>query len=103
MPRPLSERFILGLDKADESKDGVKLARACIKANLAIKYVSFINKERGMTLHTWFRGGDIRQRNIIKVKKFINIIEQGLADGVLPADNLASAKVFVESEVRPIL
>ena len=36
-------------------------------------------------------------------KKFINIIEEGLADGVLPADNLASAKVFVESEVRPVL
>ncbi len=103
MPRPLSERFILGLDKADESKDGVKLARACIKANLAIKYVAEGLGVSRMTLHTWFRGGDIRQRNIIKVKKFINIIEQGLADGVLPADNLASAKVFVESEVRPIL
>mgnify|MGYP003672454958 CR=1 FL=1 len=103
MPRPLSERFILGLDKANESKDGVKLARACIKANLAIKYVAEGLGVSRMTLHTWFRGGDIRQRNIIKVKKFINIIEQGLADGVLPADNLASAKVFVESEVRPIL
>ncbi len=103
MPRPLSERFILGLDKADESKDGVKLARACIKANLAIKYVAEGLGVSRMTLHTWFRGGDIRQRNILKVKKFINIIEEGLADGALPADNLASAKVFVESEVRPIL
>ena len=103
MPRPLSERFVLGLDRADETKDGIKLARLCIKANLAVKYVAEGLDVSRMTLHTWFRGGDIRQRNILKVKKFIDIIEEGLADGVLPAENLASAKVFVESEVRPVL
>jgi hypothetical protein len=56
-----------------------------------------------MTLHTWFREGEIRKNNNLKVQKFINLVEQGLADGVLPAGNLASAKVFIESEVRPVL
>ena len=90
----------------EESQEAQKIVdkwRLCIKANLAVKYVAEGLDVSRMTLHTWFRGGDIRQRNILKVKKFINIIEEGLADGVLPADNLASAKVFVESEVRPVL
>ena len=69
MPRPLSERFVLGLDRADESKDGIKLARLCIKANLAVKYVAEGLDVSRMTLHTWFRGGDIRQRNISELGK----------------------------------
>mgnify|MGYP003659760014 CR=1 FL=1 len=103
MPRPLSERFVLGLDRADESKVGVKLARLCIKANLPSKYVAEGLDISRMTLHAWYREGKIMNSNNLKVKKFIDIIEEGLADGVLPAENLASAKVFVESEVRPIL
>jgi hypothetical protein len=103
MPRPLSERFVIGLDRADESKTGVQLARICIKANLPVKYVAEGLDVSRMTLHTWFREGEIRKNNNLKVQKFINLVEQGLADGVLPAGNLASAKVFIESEVRPVL
>ena len=103
MPRPLSERFVLGLDRADESKVGVKLARLCIKANLPSKYVAEGLDISRMTLHAWYREGKIRNSNNIRIQKFIDLVEQGLADGVLPANNLASAKVFVESEVRPVL
>ena len=103
MPRPLSERFVIGLDRADESKTGVQLARICIKANLPVKYVAEGLDVSRMTLHTWFREGEIRKNNNLKVQKFINLVEQGLADGVLPAGNLASAKVFIESKVRPVL
>ena len=34
MPRPYSNRFILGLNKADDSILGIQLAKLCLKANL---------------------------------------------------------------------
>ena len=40
MPRPYSDSFILGLEKADERILGVQLAKLCLKANLPIKYVA---------------------------------------------------------------
>jgi hypothetical protein len=33
----------------------------------------------------------------------MGLVEQGLADGTLPASNLATAKVFIESDIRPVL
>ena len=56
-----------------------------------------------MTLHTWFRGGILRQHNKEKVEKFIGLAEQGLEDGTLPATNLDTARVFIDSDIRPVL
>ena len=52
MPRPYSDGFILGLDRADETKVGVQLAKVCLKANLPIKYVAEGLAVSRMTLHT---------------------------------------------------
>ena len=38
MPRPYSDRFISGLDKADDSKVGVQLAKICSKRTCCISY-----------------------------------------------------------------
>ena len=103
MTRPYSDGFILGLDRADETKVGVQLAKVCLKANLPIKYVAEGLAVSRMTLHTWFRGGILRQHNKEKVEKFIGLAEQGLADGTLPATNLDNARVFIESDIRPVL
>jgi hypothetical protein len=101
MPRPYSNRFILGLNKADDRILGIQLAKLCLKANLPIKYVAQGMKTSRQTVHTWFRGGPMKYDNHKKVKEFMNVVEQGLADGVLPAHDLASARVFIESDVRP--
>ena len=103
MPRPYSDGFILGLDRADETKVGVQLAKVCLKANLPIKYVAKGLAVSRMTLHTWFRGGILRQHNRKKVEKFIELAEQGLADGTLPATNLDTARVFIDFDVRPVI
>ena len=103
MPRPYSDRFILGLNKADDSKLGVQLAKVCLRANLPIKYVAKGLAVSRMTLHTWFRGGILRQHNRKKVEKFIELAEQGLADGTLPATNLDTARVFIDFDVRPVI
>tara|TARA_R100001509_G_C4840075_1_gene206309 strand:+ start:553 stop:876 length:324 start_codon:yes stop_codon:yes gene_type:complete len=103
MPRPYSDGFVLGLDKADDSKIGVQLAKVCLKSNLPIKYVADGLAVSRMTLHTWFRGGILRQHNKEKVEKFIELAEQGLADGTLPATNLDTARMFIDSDIRPML
>ena len=103
MPRPYSNGFVLGLDKADDSKIGVQLAKLSLKANLPIKYVAQGVGTSRMTLHTWFRGGILRQHNKEKVEKFIELAEQGLADGTLPATNLDTARMFIDSDIRPVL
>ena len=103
MPRPYSNGFVLGLDKADDSKIGVQLAKVCLKSNLPIKYVADGLAVSRMTLHTWFRGGILRQHNKEKVEKFIELAEQGLADGTLPATNLDTARMFIDSDIRPML
>lgn len=98
MPRPYSNRFILGLDRADDSILGIQLAKLCLKANLPIKYVAQGMGTSRQTVHAWFRGGPMKYNNHKKVKKFINAVEQGLANGTLPAHDIAEARVFLESD-----
>ena len=100
MPRPYSNRFILGLNKADDRILGIQLAKLCLKANLPIKYVAQGVGTSRMTVHSWFRGGPMKHQNHQKVIKFMDAVEQGLADGVLPANDIASAIVFIESDGR---
>ena len=87
MPRPYSDGFVLGLDKADDSKIGVQLAKVCLKSNLPIKYVADGLDVSRMTLHTWFRGGILRQHNKEKVEKFIELAEQGKTREKMWLDN----------------
>ena len=85
------------MESANDSILGIKLAKLCVEANLPIKYVAEGIGTTRMTVHTWFRGGPMKYDNHQKVKKFMNIVEQGLADGVLPAHDLACARIFIES------
>ena len=39
-------------------------------------------------------------KNHQKVKKFMSQVERGLADGTLPAHDIACARVFIESDNR---
>tara|TARA_Y100000361_G_C10911752_1_gene214347 strand:- start:161 stop:472 length:312 start_codon:yes stop_codon:yes gene_type:complete len=100
MPRPYSDSFILGLEKADERILGVQLAKLCLKANLPIKYVAQGVGTSRQAVHAWFRGGPMKYHNHQKVKKFMSQVERGLADGILPASDLACARVFIESDNR---
>jgi hypothetical protein len=104
MPRPYSDRFLLELEKADERILGVQLAKLCLKANLPIKYVAQGVGTSRQAVHAWFRGGPMKYDNHKRVKEFISVVEKGLADGVLPASDIATARVFIEeSNTRPQL
>jgi hypothetical protein len=42
----------------------------------------------------------MKYHNHQKVKKFMSQVERGLADGTLPAHDIACARVFIESDNR---
>ena len=53
----------------------------------------------------WDIEDDIRDEERAKrfSEKFIELAEQGLADGTLPATNLDTARMFIDSDIRPVL
>jgi hypothetical protein len=103
MTRPYSEKFLLSLHDANYKRIGVKLAKVCVKANLPSLYVAKTFGVSRMTIHSWFRGSPVRDKNNTRIEHFIELVEQGLNDTLLPAEDLVSAKKYLESEIKPNL
>jgi len=101
--RPYSDKFILGLKKGNLKSKGVQLAKICVKAQLPSIYVADTFNVSRMSIHTWFRGGAVRDKNSARIKLFITLVEEGFANGSLPALNAAYAKTYLESEIKPNL
>ena len=99
MARPYSEQFLLGLQKADPTRIGVQLGKVCVKANLPTTYVAEAFNVSRMSIHSWFRGQYVREKNYERITKFIELINKGLDKGVLPAMSSTDAKNFIESKV----
>jgi hypothetical protein len=97
MARPYSEQFLIEVHKLDADREGVKLAKACIKANLPAHYVADALGVTRMTIYSWFRGKALRDKNTQLVKSFVRILDEDLADGVLPAVNMITAKEYTEA------
>jgi hypothetical protein len=100
MPRSYSNRFLLTLSKSDAVLDGQLLAKICVEANLPASYVCKVFGISRMALHTWFRGGPIRNKRMSLVKAFISLINKDLKAGVLPAKNLKEAKAYIEDMLK---
>jgi hypothetical protein len=99
MPRPYSERFLLDLNKLDPTRIGVQMGKVCVKANLPTSYVAKAFDVSRMSIHSWFRGQYVREKNYEKIDKFIRIVNKGLDRGLLPAMTLAQARNFIDSKV----
>jgi hypothetical protein len=52
-----------------------------------------------MSIHSWFRGQYVREKNYERITKFIELVNKGLDKGVLPAMSSTDAKNFIESKV----
>ena len=100
MPRSYSSRFLLTLSKPTAILTGQNLARLCVEANLPASYVCKVFGISRMALHTWFRGGPIRQRRMDMVLAFISLVNKDLKAGVLPAKNLKEAKDYIEDMLK---
>jgi hypothetical protein len=99
MPRTYSKEFIAELEKANPNRIGIALANACVKGNLPAKYVAYALEVTRMTVYSWFRGGHIRYKNLLKLEAITNLIESDIAKGILPAKNNAQAKAYLEDMV----
>jgi len=102
MPRPYSDKFILGLNKGDPKSKGVQLGKICVKAGLPAKYVANVFGVSRMSIHGWFRGNIIRNKNITKIDKFIELVNNSLADGDLPVATIEQAKIYLAT-IKPNL
>jgi len=99
MPRTYSKQFIAELETANPNRAGIALANACVKGNLPAKYVAYALDVTRMTVFSWFRGGHIRHKNLLKIEAITDLIESDTAKGILPATNNAQAKAYLEEMV----
>lgn len=99
MSRTYSEAFLIELHKANPHRAGTALALACVKANLPAKYVAIALDVTRMTVFSWFRGKPIRDKNLLRVETFTDLVESDTAKGVLPARNTAAAKTYIEEMI----
>ena len=97
MARNYSEQFLIAVNKLDEDSIGVKLAKACVVANLPAQYVADAIGVSRMTIHSWFRGKPIRDKNSKRVKAVIQFIDLAMLDKSLPATTMLDAKKFTEA------
>tara|TARA_R100000935_G_scaffold5755_1_gene13078 strand:- start:582 stop:881 length:300 start_codon:yes stop_codon:yes gene_type:complete len=99
MARPYSDKFLIGLQVADDTRVGIQLAKVCVKANIPLLYIaSYFNVTR-MAVHGWFRGTYIQERNLMRVLNLIEEINIDLDKGILPAPSAKKAKAYLSKEV----
>jgi hypothetical protein len=99
MPRFYSEKFLLTMGQLDQERIGVKLAKACVTANLPASYVAKAFDVSRMTIHSWFRGKPLRDNNATLAKKFISIVDEAIKEGELPALKLSQAREFIDKSI----
>ena len=97
MARPYSERFLLDLHKADPTRIGVQLGKVCVKANLPTAYVAKAFNVSRMSIHSWFRGQYVREKNYERINKFIDHVTHALDRGILPAPSMKIAKNYLDA------
>lgn len=109
MPKKYSPEFLVELNSLDEEKLGVQLAKACVGADLPIIEVAKVFGVSRMTIHSWFRGSPIREKNQVKIKKFLRALEEAWQaqlhhdSEALPITDLKQVRPFLETNIIPKL
>jgi hypothetical protein len=107
MPKKYSQSFLIELNSFDEDRPGVLLAKACVNADLPIIEIAKVFGVSRMTVHSWFRGSPIRDKNAIKIKKFLKALEEEWTSQLenhteeLPISSIKQARAFLESKIIP--
>ena len=99
MPRTYSKVLIEEVNKSNPNNVGIALAQACIKANLPAQYVAVALNVTRMTVHSWFRGAPIREKNKRRAEVFTDLVESDTAKGLLPAKTTKEAKEYIEEMI----
>ena len=109
MPKKYSQDFLLDLNNLDSDRIGVQLAKACVNADLPMTEVAKVFGVSRMTLHNWFRGAPVRDKNTQKIKTFLvalnDVWTEQFANQTteLPLANQKLAKSFLEINIIPKL
>lgn len=101
MPTKYSAQLVESVLGAERPGLGQELARVCIEANLPAAYVAKVLGTTRMSLHTWFRGGSIRQSKKERINLFIDLVEEDLRTEILPVKNLKAAKEYLATIGAP--
>ena len=99
MSRSYSHKFLLALQQADGERLGVKLGRLCVEANLPALYVAKALEVSRISLYNWFEGKGIREDKRKVVEVFMDLVQQDMNSGVLPAASTIEAKFYIESMI----
>jgi hypothetical protein len=99
MTRPYSNKFLLELNVASEEKLGVSLGMVCVKANLPATYISKMLGCSRMTVHSWFRGGGVREDKRKRIEALIDLIKKDMDAGKLPAQSVVAAKKYIQEAI----
>ena len=96
MPKSYSPEYVEMLNAVVMPDNlGIVLAKTCVKANIPLKLVAKAFGVSRMTVHTWFRGGEIRQGRKQLIVAFLKVVEEDTARGVLPLADFKSAKEYI--------
>jgi hypothetical protein len=74
----------------------MQLAKVAVEAKLPVMYVASMLGLSRMTLHTWYRGGEVRESRREKIETFIALINNDIQAGVLPKTTLLETKDYAE-------
>ena len=99
MARSYSQKFLLALQEADSNRLGVKLGRLCVEANLPAAYVAKALETSRISIYNWFRGGGIREDKRRRIEVFMDLVQEDMKNGLLPAVNTITAKLYIESMI----
>jgi hypothetical protein len=99
MSRSYGHKILLTLQKADGDRLGVKLGRLCVEANLPASYVAKALEVSRISLYNWFKGKGIREEKRKVIEVFMDLVNEDMKNGTLPAANVVSAKLYIESMI----
>jgi hypothetical protein len=97
MPTKYSHALIEAVQSTHVRGLGQELALLCIHADLPAAYVAQVLGVSRMTLHTWFRGGEIRERKHVVIEAFMKLVKEDIANGVLPAKTFSEARSYLQT------
>lgn len=102
MARSYSEQYLLSLNSLNPKKLGVQFGRVCVRANIPPSVIASVIGVSRMTVHSWFRGKAIREKNADKIEKLMDIFEADLEKGTLPVPSMQEAKKYAQGLVEDI-
>lgn len=96
MSRPYSDAFLRELFDGTQEGIGFDLARLCVTAKIPSKYVAAALEVTPVTVFNWFRGAGIKDSRHDKIRAFMKLLKEDMDKGVLPVQNMATAKAYIE-------